>query len=131
VFQEVFTRAFRHLHTLDNPEALKPWIAQLSRRACIDRVRATRSEVDIDAIVEQGERDPRLEQIEQALAVHRALDGLPEPYRDVVRRFFIEDQSYGVIADELGLPHGTIASRISRGLAMLRSAIGDRPLVAS
>ena len=128
VFQEVFTRTFRRLDTLKDPSALKPWIAQLARRAAIDRIRATRPEVDIDSVVERGEFDPDLERIEHAMAVHRALDELPEMYRDVVARFFIHDDSYAAIAEDLGLPHGTIASRISRGLAMLRTALSEPAL---
>jgi RNA polymerase sigma factor (sigma-70 family) len=131
VFQEVFTRAFRRLDTLIDDRALKPWLAQLTRRAAIDRLRATRAEVDLDALPEAGGPDPALELIEQALSVRRALAELPDPYRDVVQRFFIGDQSYRTIAAELGLPAGTIASRISRGLAMLRELLeGSAELAA-
>jgi RNA polymerase sigma-70 factor (ECF subfamily) len=62
------------------------------------------------------------------MAVHHALDQLPEMYRDVVARFFIHDDSYAAIAEDLGLPNGTIASRISRGLAMLRAALSEPAL---
>jgi RNA polymerase sigma-70 factor, ECF subfamily len=120
IFQEVFIRTYRSLGTLDQPEAIKPWIAQLTRRAAFDRLRATRPHVDIDAVQEPGASDPEFELVEQAATVQRALAQLPEPYRDVVERFFLRDQSYRTIADELGLAPGTIASRISRGLSMLR-----------
>src|ERR671918_980389 len=36
VFQEVFARVYTHLHTLRDDTALRPWIAQLTRRLCID-----------------------------------------------------------------------------------------------
>lgn len=121
VFQEVFTRAFRRLATLEDDGAIKPWIAQLARRAAIDKLRSTRADADIEAIPEAGSADRAFELIEQAVTVQRALAELPEPYREVVERFFMRDQSYRTIADELGLPAGTIASRISRGLAMLRA----------
>jgi RNA polymerase sigma-70 factor (ECF subfamily) len=127
VFQEVFTRAFRRLDTLEEDGAIKPWIAQLTRRAAIDRLRATRPETDIDALPEAGGTDRAFELIEEAVTVQRALAELPEPYRDVVERFFIRDQSYHTIAGELGLPAGTIASRISRGLALLRVRFEEPP----
>lgn len=125
VFQDVFTRAFRRLDTLEDPESLQPWLAQTTRRAAIDRLRRARPQVDVDALAEAGADDPALEHIEQAMLVRRALEELPEHYREVVDRFFIRDQSYHAIADELGLAPGTIASRISRGLSMLRVAIAD------
>jgi RNA polymerase sigma-70 factor (ECF subfamily) len=130
VFQEVFSTAFRRLDTLADDGAIKPWIAQLTRRAAIDRIRATRSEADIDAVPEAGALDPAFSLIEQAMTVQRALAELPEPYRDVLARFFMRDQSYRVIAAELDLAPGTIASRISRGLSMLRTSLEESGEVA-
>ena len=40
VFQEVFARVYEHLDRLRNDDAIRPWIAQLTRRLCIDRLRA-------------------------------------------------------------------------------------------
>ena len=40
-FQEVFLRIYDRLGTLRNPEALRPWIAQLTRRVCLDRLAAS------------------------------------------------------------------------------------------
>lgn len=125
VFQEVFIRTYRRLGTLDQPEAIKPWLAQLTRRAAIDRLRATRSEADIDAVPEPVAANPDIDLVERAATVQRALAELPDPYREVVERFFLRDQSYRTIADELGLASGTIASRISRGLSMLRDLFDE------
>ena len=44
VFQEVFARAYQHLGKLRDDEAIRPWLAQLTRRLCIDRLRATAHE---------------------------------------------------------------------------------------
>jgi RNA polymerase sigma-70 factor (ECF subfamily) len=125
VFQEVFTQVFRRLGTLTDDRAVRPWLAQLTRRAAIDALRAQRLQVDIDELVDLGELDPRLELIEQAATVQRALAELPDSCREVIERFFIDDQSYHGIANDLGIPAGTIASRISRGLAMLRELIEE------
>ena len=40
VFQEVFTRTYTHLNTLRDDEAIRPWIAQMTRRLAIDRLRS-------------------------------------------------------------------------------------------
>jgi RNA polymerase sigma factor (sigma-70 family) len=130
VFQEVFTTVFRRLETLEEDGAIRAWIAQVARRAAIDRIRATRTESDIDSVPDAGALDPGFALIEQAMTVHRALAELPEPYRDVLERFFMRDQSYRVIAAELALAPGTIASRISRGLSMLRSSFEETAEVA-
>src|SRR5436190_19247381 len=44
VFQEVFARAYQHLDKLRDDSAVRPWLAQLTRRLCIDRLRATARE---------------------------------------------------------------------------------------
>lgn len=123
VYQEVFTRAFVRLSSLREAGALKPWIAQLTRRAAIDRLRADAREPAALAAGDVSDADVDLEQVELAITVQRALDELPAPFGDVLRRFFIEDQSYRMIGAALGLPAGTVASRISRGLSMLREAL--------
>src|SRR4029077_5743097 len=48
VFQEVFARVYEHLDRLRNDEAIRPWIAQLPRRLCIDKLRASGREAPID-----------------------------------------------------------------------------------
>src|SRR2546430_16495028 len=40
VFQEVFARVYERLDTLRSDEAVQPWIAQLTRRLCVDKLRA-------------------------------------------------------------------------------------------
>lgn len=55
--------------------------------------------------------------------MQRALAELPEPFREVVERFFVRDESYRTIAAELEIASGTVAWRISRGLAMLRELL--------
>src|SRR5881409_4085407 len=44
VFQEVFARAYQHLDKLRDDAAVRPWLAQLTRRLCIDRLRAAARE---------------------------------------------------------------------------------------
>ena len=130
VFQDVFTRAFAQLDSLRDDNALKPWLAQLTRHAAVDRIRADRRE---PATLEDRELrvdDPNLEHIELAMTVARALDELPAPFGEALRRFFLDDQSYRTIGEALGVPPGTVASRISRGLALLRELLDGEGLVS-
>jgi RNA polymerase sigma-70 factor (ECF subfamily) len=129
VFQEVFARVYERLGSLRDDEAVRPWIAQLTRRLCIDRLRAgsRESDADLDELPEVP-ADDVLESLEQAFDVHEALAELPENCRQILDRFFARDESYRTIGDDLGLPAGTIASRISRCLDKLRDAFEGRNL---
>src|SRR4051812_18258634 len=119
VFQEVFARTYERLGDLRNDEAIRPWIAQLTRRLCIDRIRAgSRETADMDAA--DAVVDDPLDELDEALSVQEALESMGEPCRDILDRFFRRDESYAAIGAALGLPSGTIASRISRCLGKLR-----------
>ena len=127
VFQEVFARVYERLDSLREDEAVRPWIAQLTRRLCIDRLRAgTReSDADLDELPEVPAEDV-LTALEEAFDVHEAMAELPENCQQILDRFFARDESYRTIGDTLGLPAGTIASRISRCLDKLRDAFEGR-----
>ena len=129
VFQDVFTRVYTHLDRLRDDEAFRPWLAQLTRRTCIDRLRSGAREAPSEEI-EPSEVDETLSRLDDALTVHEALAHLAENSRDILDRFFAQDESYRTIGDALGLPAGTIASRISRCLDKLKAQLEDSaPLV--
>jgi RNA polymerase sigma-70 factor (ECF subfamily) len=127
VFQDVFLRAYERIGDLRSDDAVKPWLAQLTRRLCIDCLRASaREQPAVDEELVPATADETMAELDDALAVHAALDGLPEACGDILDRFFAQDQSYRTIAEELSLPQGTIASRISRCLRRLRQVLEGR-----
>ena len=123
VFQEVFTRVYERLDTLRSDSAIRPWIAQLTRRLCLDRLATTGREEPVE---EPRATEEALEEIDQAFDVREALEQLSDPCREVLDRFFSRDESYRTIGDALDLPAGTIASRISRCLTKLRAELEGR-----
>jgi len=120
VFQEVFSRAFQRLPELRSDEAVRPWLAQLTRRLCIDRLRLLARDTPSDGEPDEGEVDDVLAGLDEAMAVRAALDKVGDPCREILDRFFCRDESYRTIGDELEIPAGTIASRISRCLEKVR-----------
>ncbi|HYX89119.1 MAG TPA: sigma-70 family RNA polymerase sigma factor [Gaiellaceae bacterium] len=122
VFQDVFARVYERLDSLRDDEALRPWIAQLTRRLCIDRLRAGAREQPTEQELPDQPAEDVLAALEEAFDVHGALAALPENCREILDRFFARDESYRAIGDALSLPAGTIASRISRCLDKLRAA---------
>jgi RNA polymerase sigma-70 factor (ECF subfamily) len=124
VFQDVFTRVYTHLDRLRDDESFRPWLAQLTRRTCIDKLRAGGREAPVEEL-EPSDLDETLSTLDEALTIHEAMTGLPENCRDILDRFFARDESYRMIGDALGLPAGTIASRISRCLDKLKGILEE------
>jgi RNA polymerase sigma factor (sigma-70 family) len=125
VFQDVFTRVYERLGQLRSDEAIRPWIAQLTRRTCIDRIRET-GRVELAEEVDAGEADETLDRLEDAWTVRELLAELSPNCREILDRFFARDESYRTIGEALDIPSGTIASRISRCLAQLRERAEGR-----
>ena len=124
VFQDVFTRVYERLDSLRNDAAVRPWIAQLTRRLCLDKISSGSREEPVE---EPLASDPgTMADIEDAFAVREALAELSEPCQEVLDRFFARDESYRTIGAALDLPAGTIASRISRCLRKLRAQLEGR-----
>ena len=126
VFQDVFAKVYEHLPRLRDDDAVRPWLGQLTRRCCIDRLRSGgREELTGDELEPPGV-DETLARLDEALAVHEALAELSDGCREILDRFFARDESYRTIAEALELPAGTIASRISRCLGKLRERLAGR-----
>ncbi|MGH3001151.1 MAG: RNA polymerase sigma factor [Gaiellaceae bacterium] len=123
-FQDVFAKVFEQLPKLRDDGSVRPWIAQLTRRTCIDRLRADRHETPIDDVEPAGV-DDRVASLDEALAVRESLRHLTEACQEILDRFFARDESYRTIAEALDIPPGTIASRISRCLEKLKAAMED------
>jgi RNA polymerase sigma factor (sigma-70 family) len=130
VFQEVFTRVWERLATLRSDEAVRPWIAQLTRRCCVDHLRAAGREVPLEVVDEQA-ADDAVAVLDEAMSVRDGLAELSPECREILDRFFARDESYRTIGDVLELPAGTVASRISRCLGKLRVVLEGRNAVPS
>ena len=126
VFQEVFARTYQHLDRLRDDEAIRPWIAQLTRRLSIDKIRAGSREQLSDEEIEPSGFDETFDRLDEALSVREALAQLSESCQEILDRFFARDESYQTIGETLEIPSGTIASRISRCLAKLREILEGR-----
>lgn len=125
VFQDVFARLYENLDRLKDDAAVRGWIAQTARRCAIDNLRRSGREAPTSdgEVPEPEEPEDLYAKLDTALSIRAELDALPEFCSEVVDRFFIKDQSYRTIGEAMGLPPGTIASRISRCLTNLRESL--------
>lgn len=121
VFQDVFSRVYERLETLRSDEAIRPWIGQLTRNRCLDHIRASGRVEPVAEIDETAEEVIGV--LDEAMNVREGLARLSPECREILDRFYARDESYKTIGEVLGIPPGTIASRISRCLAKLRTEI--------
>jgi RNA polymerase sigma-70 factor (ECF subfamily) len=123
--QDIFLKIFKALRTFDRRANFQTWIISISRNLCIDPYRSVRKERqtiarDVDTNDLQPattDRGPYAAAEHQDLRaqLRQALETLPITLRTAVVLRDLQELSYQEIADRLGLPEGTVKSRINRG----------------
>ncbi len=130
--QEVFLRVHQKLHTFENG-SLKAWIARVARNVTLNHIRrrAVKEEKLTDSLssahhqstdiaaTESSSAEPRLI-TRQVLSV---VDELPEPGREIVRLYYLEEMSVAEIAAILSMPAGTVKSHLFRARQILKRRI--------
>ena len=124
VVSDVLMKYFSCCEKLDigSDEHLKAWLLRTAVNRCKDILRSARVR-----------RTSPLEDVHKAVSdcsdaeidVKRALGGLPEKYRIVVYLYYYEEYKTEEIARILGLPKGTVVSRLDRARKKLRTALAD------
>jgi len=120
IAQESFLAALRALDTFDRRRPFGPWLHRIVVNRAIDwtRARRLRSEVELsESLPAPPTDDP------PGLDVLSALARLAPEHRAVVVMRYLLDFTPGDIADALGLPRGTVNSRLRRGLDALEGEL--------
>ena len=128
--QEVLLSVWRRAHQFDpNKAALSTWVFTIARNKRIDVLRRERRpdmEFDDPSMqaepAARGDRAAELQQLSRQLAL--AVAALPKEQSDLLKIFYYEEKSHSNIAEELGLPLGTVKSRLRLALGKLRTMIG-------
>jgi RNA polymerase sigma-70 factor (ECF subfamily) len=134
--QEAFARAFRARHTLDPERPFYAWLYQILRNLCFNflrdrRTRARALEAEGQAwLVERARAaaaDPAraLERARARQRVTAAIEQLPAREREVLVLKEFEDLKYREIAELVGVPVGTVMSRLYAARQRLARALED------
>jgi RNA polymerase sigma factor (sigma-70 family) len=131
IVQDVMVNIWRRAASYDPAKAsASTWVFTIARNRRIDLARRTRPEVDLDdpaTVHEEADHAPLPD--EQAShgqmsgLLQAALANLPGDQSDIVRLAYHRDMSHSEIATELGLPLGTVKSRLRLALAKLRQSM--------
>jgi RNA polymerase sigma-70 factor (ECF subfamily) len=129
--QDAFVQAYRALPRLAPGSPFGPWFRAIVRNACLDRLRSPRmtrsAPFDARSLDRATWNEPIAERAvarrEISEAIGRALRALPDEQRAAVLLREVEGLSYTEIARTLGIPEGTVGSRLSHARAALRSEL--------
>jgi RNA polymerase sigma-70 factor (ECF subfamily) len=126
--QETFLRAYRAFDRFTPGSNIRAWLYTILHRVRTDAFRRSRRS---PRTVELADEGPAVPPPQDALAqggedLERALKALPDVYRNAVVLRDVEDLTYQEIARVLDVPIGTVMSRIHRGRALLREALGGK-----
>ena len=140
--QDVFLRVFRNLASFDlRSGSFRTWLIRLTRNLLIDHYRKNRKHRVLDSIEDQtsgleasaemgGRADRALAGREAGEALGKGLSRLSPDLREAVILRDLQEMEYREISEVLGVPEGTVKSRLNRGrreLAKQLRAMGVRP----
>jgi len=125
VVQQTFLQAWRAAHRIDPGRSLSPWLYQIARNCAIDALRrSARTPLAAAPSAEiAAPGTPTFEQTWEAFEVRRAIDELPEVERDTVRLAHLDGLTHPEIAAFLGVPIGTVKSRLGRAYRRLEESL--------
>lgn len=121
--QEAFLKVYRSLPTWRREAAFSTWLfalatnlyrSELKRHPVVHIPFETLPEPADDRVTDEAQGE------QQRRVLHRAIDNLPQKYREALILFYFHDMNVAVAAASLGLPEGTFKARLSRGREMLK-----------
>jgi RNA polymerase sigma factor (sigma-70 family) len=126
ILQETWLKVIRGIGSLREPGALPAWLYRIARNTAMSHLRKRYADEALtDACEEMS--DARVEQpdfaFEDAARVHEALDQLSPRHREALALCFLEDMSIDEIASVVGIPPGTVKSRLYHARRALREVL--------
>jgi RNA polymerase sigma factor (sigma-70 family) len=122
--QQALLNAWRDLRTLRDPDRLDPWLYRLVVRACYAEARQRRRTIGLAnlAIIRSGHEQP-IAQVDDHDQLERGFRRLSPEQRTVVVLHFYLDLSLTEVAGSMGIPEGTVRSRLHYAISGLRAAL--------
>jgi RNA polymerase sigma-70 factor (ECF subfamily) len=143
VMQEAYVQAFTHLAQFRSEALFSTWLTRIAVHAALARLRRDQrqtptEESDLEHAATSHSPHENMATPEQsagtreiALLLERAIDALPDTFREVLVLRTIEEMSVAETASALDIPEDTVKTRLFRARGLLREALEDRMLDAS
>lgn len=131
LYQETWLRALKCINQYDTVRDFEPWLT----RICVNTYRNTLRRIAKSPIFNRfastAEKDAAFEAVPAAAetfksdyaALYTAIDGLPDKLRTTVILFYFRDMDLASTSDALGIPIGTVKSRLNKARKLLKEAL--------
>ena len=128
VVQETWIRVWRNLDKVDTGRSLRPWLFRIAHNVAVDLHRrrfARPVEVKLPEaeLAEAPVQEPPCDEVETRIEVDAALEALTDVHRDTVVAVYYADRTAASAACALGVPVGTVKSRVHNALRILRDVL--------
>ena len=127
--QQTFLAFGQRLDQIRDFSKIKSWLFTTLRREFLLKIRRYKKYQEVQFLPDLHDfpvEDPEIWRSLDARSVREALLQVDEKYRIALELFYLNNLSYREIVDALGIPMGTVMSRLSRGRAQLRSILSDK-----
>ena len=132
--QEAFIRAWRNIRRFRGKARFYTWYSVILRNVCAGLLRRRARRRTVELTDRHARSDPRSDPVllaetgERTRRLWQAVLELPVKHREVILMNHLQEMSYRQIAESLGLPVGTVMSRLHNARRALREKLaGDRP----
>jgi len=137
VVQETWVRAWRNLDRLtENHGSVRGWLMRVAHNIAVDqhrgrRARPTEVELPQQDLEHTAVLSPVNDEVETRVVVTAILDGLSPVHRDTLVEVYYADRTAASAAEVLGVPAGTVKSRLHNALRTLRASVTGPALEAA
>lgn len=131
VFQEVFYKVMKNYHKFQHQSSEKTWLTRITINTCKDLLRTNWiKRVTTFSTWQEPQSDYEapfdIEKQEEYQELYQMIQKLPTKYKDVILLFYYKELSYEEISQILGIPEGTVRSRLARARTKLKKMISER-----
>lgn len=119
--QNTVIKAFEKISTLKNDNFFRTWIIRILINECNDILKKNKRVVSLEGNIEKEKYDDKYENMD----LTNAVSSLNEDLRNITVLYYFEDMSTVEIAKFLGIPEGTVRSRLSRAREKLRERMKE------
>jgi RNA polymerase sigma-70 factor (ECF subfamily) len=146
---EAVAKAWEALPSLNDREAFRAWVFRILNNVFVSHRRSAQAKAELESLDTTDQEDFSLfERLHQPILLwwgtpetdflnrllredlERAIDGLPDAFREVVVLVDVQGLAYREVADLLDVPIGTVRSRLSRGRSLLQESLWEHGIEA-